>query len=690
MIGFSKDISNFYGHLSCVFLFCILFSVTGYSQSMSVASFKLDEKDLTANTHGTMKSDLNGDKCAIIKIETTERNFTFDVGSIGITEVVNQNAEHPSEIWLYVPHGVKSISIQHPTLGTIRDYDLGLRLKKGKTYILKLTTDQVNTLVVDYNNSQYLVLDVFPKNAEVFFNGILFKLNENGKQEIPLSFGTHNYRITAHDYHSTEGQVVIKDKENKQNLSIRLKQAFGYVSVNSPSSEFDGANIFIDGVSVGKLPLDKIPLKSGIHKLTISKELYNPYSESFAVTDSSFVSLTPTFEPNFANVTISTDGDAQIFDNGNLLGKGKWQGRLEAGSHIIEVKKISHRTISKKVSFVNGEKRNISIESPTPIYGSIEITSTPSEAEVYVDGMKMGKTPFISSRLLVGEHKIELRKKGYKTETEVLNIDENKTIRLSKELADFCDAELNANVYADVYIDGIKKGGTPYNLHLVAGTYTIELKSKGYSLYSKKLKLDGSTEDMYVKLRRNFVRNSEFYMQTGYNPLGIHSWSVGVGFYIKRVNLELNYISGISESENIYISDGYSMPEPATYKPNGFNVKLGYGLRCTSRLRITPQVAIQLIHLKEDLDIIYYIVDDYNDYEHYCYYSFADKANTLSTTFGARISFAALSWLGLSVTPEYALPIYKSKGYKTLSGVSSDIDNWNKGFNCCINMNVFF
>lgn len=690
MIGSSKYISCFYSRISCTFLIYMLFSIVGYSQSMSVASFMQDEKDLTANTNGTMKYDLNGDKCAIIKIETTQHNFTFDVGSIGITEVVNQNAEHPGEIWLYVPHGVKSISIQHPQLGTIRDYDLGLRLKKGKTYILKLTTDQVNTLVVDYNNSQYLVLDVFPKNAEVFFNGIPFKLNEYGKLEIPLSFGTHNYRVTAPDYHSTEGQVVIKDKENKQSLSIRLKQAFGYVSVNSPSSEFDGAHIYIDDVSVGKLPLDKFPLKSGIHKLVISKELYNTYSESFAVTDSSFVSIIPIFEPNFANVTISTIDDAQIFDNGNLLGKGKWQGRLEAGPHIIEVKKISHRTVSRKVSFVNGEKRVISMEAPTPIYGSIEVTSSPSEAEVYIDGNKKGKTPFINSKILVGEHKIELRKKGYKTETEVLNIDENKTARLSKELVDFCNAELNANVYADVYIDGSKKGKIPYNLHLVAGTYSLELKSKGYSSYSKKLRLDGSTEDMYIKLRRNFVRNSEFYMQAGYNPLGIHSWSVGLGCYIKRFNLELNYMGGISESEKIYLSDGYSMPEPATYKSNGFNVKLGYGLRCTSRLRVTPQVGIQVISLKEDLDIISYTVGDYNGYEHYGYYSFADKANTLSTTFGVRVSIAVLPWLGLSVTPEYALPIYKSKGYKALSGVSSDIDNRNKGFNCCINMNVFF
>ena len=664
-----------------VFLLCMFFSVTAYSQTMSVASFISDEKDLTANTYGTMKLDLNGEKCALIKIETTQHNFTFDVGSIGITEVENQNANHPGEIWLYIPHGAKSISIQHPLLGTIRDYDFGLRVKKGKTYILKLTTDQVNTSIIDYSNSQYLVLDVYPRNADVYFNGIPFKLNNYGKLEIPLSFGTHNYRITAPDYHSLEGQVVIKDKENKQHLNIHLKQAFGYFSINS-TAEFNGADIYIDDVSVGKLPLDKFPLKSGMHNVIIYKELYKPYSKNFAITDSSYVSVTPTFEPNFANVTISTADNAQIFDNGNLIGNGKWQGRLEAGEHVLEVKKISHRTVTKNISFVSGEKRMISIEAPTPIYGSLEITSSPTEADVYIDGEKIGKTPFIKSNLLVGEHKIELKKKGYKTESDVISIDENKTSRLSKELTDYCSASINANVVAEVYIDGIKKGKTPYALHLVAGTYSVELKSKGYSSYLKKMRLDGSTENVYVKMRRNFVRNYEFYMQAGYNPLSFPSWNIGLGGYIYRFNLELNYTGGISQSEKIYISNGTVIPEPATYTPSGFNFKFGYGLRCSSRLRFTPQIGIQFISLKEHFSGIY-------DYSLSCY-NFADGSNTTSMTLGSRISFAISPWLGISASPEYVLPIHKSEGYKVLSNISSDINNLNKGFYCAFNVNVFF
>ena len=105
----------------------------------------------------------------------------FDVGTLGVVDVVEQNAEHPSEIWLYVPHGVKKISIQHNLLGSINDYDLGLSVQKPKTYRLKLTTDQVNTLVVDYENRQYLQIDVNPNNADCFINGLKQQSAYNGK-----------------------------------------------------------------------------------------------------------------------------------------------------------------------------------------------------------------------------------------------------------------------------------------------------------------------------------------------------------------------------------------------------------------------------------------------------------------------------------------------------------------------------
>ena len=107
------------------------------AQKMNVQSFSFQSNDMTANLEGTIVYDQNDNKCALIKIETTEKGFTFDVGVLGIVKT----EYHPGEIWLYVPYGVKTITISHPTFGVLRDYDMGMRLGKrlcfvhGKRYV---------------------------------------------------------------------------------------------------------------------------------------------------------------------------------------------------------------------------------------------------------------------------------------------------------------------------------------------------------------------------------------------------------------------------------------------------------------------------------------------------------------------------------------------------------------------------
>ena len=144
-------------------LLLFLLATFGVSAQIAVASFSLLENDLTAISSGTMVMDQNGDKCALIKVETTQKGFTFNAGQLGVTKTVQQ----VGEIWVYVPAGVRRITISHPQLGILRDYDLGMSVQKAKTYLLKLTTGTVTTIVEESLQSQYLVFTVSPADAIV-------------------------------------------------------------------------------------------------------------------------------------------------------------------------------------------------------------------------------------------------------------------------------------------------------------------------------------------------------------------------------------------------------------------------------------------------------------------------------------------------------------------------------------------
>ncbi len=661
------------------------------AHKMSVESFSLDDKDITANTEPTMRYDSNGDKCALIKIQTTERQFMFDVGSLGISHVEEQNAAHPAEIWLYVPHGVKTITIQHPVLGVINDYDLGRSVKKGKTYLLKLTADQVNTIVVDYENEQFLNVTVTPADATFIINGVKTQLTPEGTCEIPLSFGTHTYRATAKNYHPFDSTIVIHDKEKKQYLSVKLKQAFGYLTVNN-KPEFDGAEVFIDGVRIGELPMKNFNVPSGNHTLRIHKPLYSAFNHSFTMTDSAFVSVTPTFDNNYAEseLVVAADKDAEIYVDGTLLGTGSWKGRLEAGHHKAEVKKTSHRSSVAEFDVVKDNRFSLSLERPQPIFGTLKIETSPAGATVIIDGKEAGLTPYTNDRLLIGSHSVEVTKKGHKPEKSDVVIRENETESCSFKLTDICTATITLSpAWASLYIDDKyigNKDREPYKLNLVAGEYKLKVTARGYTPWSSTRRLDGTTEDFNVSLHRDYVRRNEFYINAGYNVTGFSGVTAGMGGYYHKFNIEGTFIMGLTPSETIYWTDTNSEGYPCavTYKPMGGTAKIGFGVRIGNRFRITPQIGCQIVCLNERQE------GDSWGGGSYAVYSPVDKPMAVGGVFGARLSLAIAPCLGLSVSPQYAIGLMQSDGYKALSEISSKIKGYSEGFGCNVSLNLFF
>lgn len=130
-------------------LFCVF---VGKAQDVSVTSFSLDEFDLTANVQGTAVSDQNGEKCALIKIFTTATGFTYEVGILGIVKT----EQHTGEIWVYVPHGVKRIKMNHQQYGMV-EYFFPMPLESARTYRMVLKTPKPvikDSVVIRYQDAE--------------------------------------------------------------------------------------------------------------------------------------------------------------------------------------------------------------------------------------------------------------------------------------------------------------------------------------------------------------------------------------------------------------------------------------------------------------------------------------------------------------------------------------------------------
>ena len=83
-------------------------------EGMSVKSFDEMPNDLDARVNFS-KIDQNGKKCALVKIVTTEGDFTFDNGQLGVVAAVHK--PELSEWWVYLPEKTRKLKIMHPVYG---------------------------------------------------------------------------------------------------------------------------------------------------------------------------------------------------------------------------------------------------------------------------------------------------------------------------------------------------------------------------------------------------------------------------------------------------------------------------------------------------------------------------------------------------------------------------------------------
>lgn len=412
-----------------LFIF-IFFSTILSAQNIAVKSFSLLENDLTANIEGTTVYDQNGEKCALIKIETTQRGFTFDVGILGVVDVV----EKTGEIWLYVPEKINNITISHPKLGILRDYKFGIQILKARTYLMQLTTGTVTTIVEEKLMKQFLMFRLDPKDAVVEVNGESWIPNAEGVCRKMLSYGIYDYRVMAKDYHDEVGKVTLNNADGTKILTVNLRPAYGWIEVKG-SGDLSGAVVYVDDKMVGRVPVKTDRLSSGRHNVRIVKELFRTYIEDVIVNDNQTTSLSPKLIGEFSTVFISTKSGAEIWVDGDLKGTSSWSGRLLFGEHLMETKLASHRSQSRVINILPAEStKSISLPEPQPIYGSLSVEVLPDFADVYVDGVKVGQTPKLISKILIGEHKVEVRAEGKDPIEQTITIREATMSSVSGEL----------------------------------------------------------------------------------------------------------------------------------------------------------------------------------------------------------------------------------------------------------------
>ena len=603
-----------------------------FSQNISVEKFRCIEEDISARVANV--KDINGELCALIIVNTPVQGFEFSVANIEKTE------QKTGEIWLFVSPGTRFITLKHRDLGSLRNYNFPQSIESGKTYEMVLQTAKITQIVEETITDQYLIIRSITPEAKIFINNEYIGKGEVQKY-LPL-FEEHSYKVEAPLYHTKTGKVKL-NSEDRTELQIDLEPAFGYLKVNT--TPVQGAEIEINGKLQDKTtPFTTQALESGVYTLQAFKTMYKSNPVEVHLHDGETLDVNVDLIPTFANVEIvCQDKEAEIHIDGQYKAKGSWKSAMPAGNHRLEVKKSSYRTFSKNLNVVSGNDFVEDVPLLQAITGTLNISSNPFDAEIYIDGKQYGKTPRLISNVLIGKHSLELKKEGYKTLKENILIEEGKkadyAFDLKKEASIMISSEPSN---AKIEIGGVDFGYTPAKINsLEEGVYSLKLSKSGY----------------------NTVYD-QFTLNTGYNnPLS---------YKLISSDRFLNISSSPSGAE-VYLDGEYRGTTPTKLK----NVEAGkYKLELSKKgyKSLSEKIKIKgetdeyySLNMKKKKQIVWKDIDECH------FYASTDFSYVGEPYYGASLSWAMFSedfGAGLGI-PALTLGVT----YLTDSGIDDNVDH---------------
>ena len=209
------------------------------SQSIVVKSFRWLDPIQIAGMPSPDK-DLNGKKCAIIKVETNQFGFEFDFGS---PEKVLATVQKAGEIWFWVPEGTQKVTISNKQSGVLCNYPFGKELESPEVYVLVLNTEKLTTSGESKVEVKWLTLDSSPLGADITIDG--FPAGQTPYFG-SLTLGSHNLEMKLNGEKKAETITVEKAETPAISLAFEAdstkKNDSTNVSQAEQNSEFKGGS----------------------------------------------------------------------------------------------------------------------------------------------------------------------------------------------------------------------------------------------------------------------------------------------------------------------------------------------------------------------------------------------------------------------------------------------------------------
>ena len=349
------------------------------------------------------------------------------------------------------------------------------------------------------------------------------------------------------------------------------------------------------------------------------------------------------------------------------------------------------RTYEMRLKTVRPER----IESDLTPTVNVTFDNPTENAGIYLNGAFIG-TGRWSGLVATSTYLLEVKQEGFATYSTTITVDaDNPEQTITIPQLEPVKGQIMANsipANATVYMDGVLQGKSPLLIDsLVAGTYNLEFRQRGYIPYSTDVTV--KTEETYKADAMMKRVNNNVYAGAGYQMGHLSGITAFAGIYFWNYNFELGYLKHDTPVERAYwltVPDeqkditsliGYEF----TLK-DVFTGSLGYGVPIGKRFCITPGIGVAFYKMDgvctyKDSYIAGNSADD----------GFSDASTyTLGGMVTARLEYSPIKYVSLIVAPSFEIPISKGSLAETLDVNTDMISKWCGGFSLKAGIKFYF
>lgn len=280
----------------------------------------------------------------------------------------------------------------------------------------------------------------------------------------------------------------------------------GYFEVSSTPQ---GADVLIDGIFAGETPVI-VPVRSMntngtvIRVMTEGFQIWeqrytqNPQVGQITKVQAVLVPLSP-----FGTLQVSSNPTGVMVTLNNKNGQmTPWTYQtLPTGTYLVSLFLMGFDPYIRNVVIQSGQTTNI-VANMTQRTGSgtIQISSEPGGATVYVDGVYTGITNLVAGQISPGRHEVKVTRSGYDDYQEWISVQDKETVKVK---ATFKPASSSSggfvvvtteppggSVYLDNIFEGITETGRPLEITNVSpGMHQIYIGSKNYQDYTANIQV---------------------------------------------------------------------------------------------------------------------------------------------------------------------------------------------------------